>query len=553
MLQRTRWRTVPALLVTAAAMLLSVLLAPPAAAVGAGSLSGTVVDGSGEPVTAVVQFFPDIITDDDPLDSPELEVDVAPDGSWTVAVSGATGHLPPGDYVIRAVPDGAHLPRWYSDPPPAAAMPSGATAVPADTGLDLTDLDIVVPAEPDPTPPPPSEPPSPEPPPATRPGLLSGRVTDERGSPLPGADIALIPADAPDAAPPAASATSGTDGAWQIELDALPAGIYLLRVTGDPAAHLTRWYPDAATRETAQALSLSPGTVITGLDVVLPDAPRLGTLRGRVVANGKKVPGATVAAFGPDGLPRTGQTDEKGRYFLPSLPAGEYRVNASAPQYSLPARWFPSARSQRRTQPVTVAAGARRSGVVVDMSFQPIHPGGPRVKARGPRKPRGLLTAPVDAFTPYQGQRRCIGRPQRGAVALYSLIKRRFGNITIGLNRACLSDQSEHYDGRALDWMVSIRNKRQARKGDAFTQWLTQSRGLQVGANARRLGVMYVIWRDRIWKQYQADKGWQKYYDCGSRKKQSWSYDRPCHRDHVHISLNWPGAKMKTSWWAAAG
>jgi len=159
----------------------------------------------------------------------------------------------------------------------------------------------------------------------------------------------------------------------------------------------------------------------------------------------------------------------------------------------------------------------------------------------------------MDVFTPYQGQRRCIGRPQPGALALYSLLQRTYGTITIGLNRACLRVTSEHYDGRALDWMVSIRNKSQGRKGDQFTQWLTMTRGLEVGAMARRLGVMYVIWRDRIWKQYQADKGWQKYYDCGTRQKQRWFYDRPCHRDHVHISMNWPGARKKTSWWRTAG
>jgi hypothetical protein len=48
---------------------------------------------------------------------------------------------------------------------------------------------------------------------------------------------------------------------------------------------------------------------------------------------------------------------------------------------------------------------------------------------------------------------------------------------------------------------------------------------------------MYMIWDAKIWKSYQADKGWQRYTGASP------------HTDHVHFSLSWAGAYAKTSYW----
>ncbi len=55
--------------------------------------------------------------------------------------------------------------------------------------------------------------------------------------------------------------------------------------------------------------------------------------------------------------------------------------------------------------------------------------------------------------------------------------------------------------------------------------------------NARRLGVMYVIFNGRIWSSYRAGDGWRAYSGGES------------HADHIHISLSWSGAAKRTSWW----
>jgi hypothetical protein len=58
------------------------------------------------------------------------------------------------------------------------------------------------------------------------------------------------------------------------------------------------------------------------------------------------------------------------------------------------------------------------------------------------------------------------------------------------------------------------------------------------GAMARRLGVMYVIWDSRIWRSYQAARGWQPYSGASP------------HTDHVHLSFSWAGALGETSYWS---
>ena len=105
---------------------------------------------------------------------------------------------------------------------------------------------------------------------------------------------------------------------------------------------------------------------------------------------------------------------------------------------------------------------------------------------------------------------------------------------------------SEHYDGRAIDWMVSIRNAVQLADASATLNWLlaTDAHGNRF-AMARRLGVMYLIYNNRIWGSW--DGSWQPYSNCA--KEPAVSYDSVCHRNHMHISLGWNGANGRTTFW----
>ncbi len=60
--------------------------------------------------------------------------------------------------------------------------------------------------------------------------------------------------------------------------------------------------------------------------------------------------------------------------------------------------------------------------------------------------------------------------------------------------------------------MLEATNPAQAALAGEFLTWLlaTDSSG-NVAANARRLGVMYVIWNRQVWKTYNAAAGWQPY------------------------------------------
>lgn len=162
-----------------------------------------------------------------------------------------------------------------------------------------------------------------------------------------------------------------------------------------------------------------------------------------------------------------------------------------------------------------------------------------------PRVRLPVLNSPVDPAGGYQGQRGCKRGNRPGTVALRNLLKLTYdSSVAIGLSRGCGGDTSEHYDGRALDWMVNSRNPRQAAQGDALVRFLTmKDRHGVTGAYARRLGVMYIIWRGRMWRSYSP--GWRDYNGCKNRNYDSTS----CHYNHVHISLTWKGAYRRTSWY----
>jgi hypothetical protein len=109
-----------------------------------------------------------------------------------------------------------------------------------------------------------------------------------------------------------------------------------------------------------------------------------------------------------------------------------------------------------------------------------------------------------------------------------------------GIVRGCtVGGASEHKEGRAWDWRVSASNPEHVAQVDDLMTWLLAPDELgNDGAMARRLGVMYVIWDSRIWKSYQASRGWQPYAGASP------------HTDHVHLSFSWAGALAETSYWS---
>jgi hypothetical protein len=103
-------------------------------------------------------------------------------------------------------------------------------------------------------------------------------------------------------------------------------------------------------------------------------------------------------------------------------------------------------------------------------------------------------------------------------------VDRRFGPFSaIGCYRP--GNDGEHPLGRACDFMLSSGGVMPAassiQKGYDIAAWAQ--------ANASRLGIMYIIYRQRIWDVRMASSGWVPMEDRGSITAN--------HYDHVHISV----------------
>lgn len=159
-------------------------------------------------------------------------------------------------------------------------------------------------------------------------------------------------------------------------------------------------------------------------------------------------------------------------------------------------------------------------------------------RATNPRPPKTLQTPGIDAHLGYIAQHTCTPSAKPGTTALLKALIKTWGGSSWGISRFCSSGgTSEHKEGRALDWhMDSRKAKDRAKVADVVT-WITANNG----EVAYRLGVMYIIWNQRIWSIYYQELGWRKMADRGS-----WTAN---HKDHVHISLSWDGAMAQTSWW----
>jgi hypothetical protein len=158
----------------------------------------------------------------------------------------------------------------------------------------------------------------------------------------------------------------------------------------------------------------------------------------------------------------------------------------------------------------------------------------------GPSAP-APAPSPVDAYPRYDPQATCDPTAKPGAQYLLDLL---VAHYKVGrkspIARAChIGGTSEHKEGRAIDWGVNVANPAEKAAADHFVGWLTApGPDGNVGWNARRLGVMYVIWNGQIWNNTSASATWRPYTGASP------------HTDHVHVSLSWGGAWQRASWWS---
>ena len=144
----------------------------------------------------------------------------------------------------------------------------------------------------------------------------------------------------------------------------------------------------------------------------------------------------------------------------------------------------------------------------------------------------------IDPYQPYQGQSTCRTSIQPGTADLAKMLKATFPSSNPWTYiRACgVGGTSEHKDGRAIDWMLDSTKPADSAIADQFIAWITATDKYgNPNAMARRLGIMYIIWKGKLLPLY-------KYSNF------AWKANTG-HFDHIHISLSWAGALRQTSYW----
>lgn len=155
--------------------------------------------------------------------------------------------------------------------------------------------------------------------------------------------------------------------------------------------------------------------------------------------------------------------------------------------------------------------------------------------------------APIEDYATYQAGTKCRPKDKPGMVFLGHWMVEHYGGSYGGVGRACSSSTSEHEEGRAFDWTLDATHRKdRVRAGKFMARIFATDAHDHTDAWARRMGVMYVIWNDRIysaWSSFEPS-------DYLSSSCPSLATCSPTlrHRDHLHISLTRAGGRGATSW-----
>ncbi len=156
----------------------------------------------------------------------------------------------------------------------------------------------------------------------------------------------------------------------------------------------------------------------------------------------------------------------------------------------------------------------------------------------------------IEWFPHYRPQTKCSPKPKPGTVMLAKYLMRHYkGSGSLGISRSCgASGISEHKEGRAFDWALNARSRRDRHYAADFLHRMRKTdRYGHRDALARRMGIMYVIWNDHIYSATHRYRT-QRYRNSGCKSLKRCSAALR-HRNHMHISLTRPAAHERTSWY----
>ncbi len=163
-----------------------------------------------------------------------------------------------------------------------------------------------------------------------------------------------------------------------------------------------------------------------------------------------------------------------------------------------------------------------------------------------------LIDRPIEAFR-YDRAKRCLDGPPRGMRGLETWLEENVRGVSWGVTRCerlSGSNFSLHSEGRAIDWHLDARQRRDRLAAMRLIRTLIEADDHgERAALARRMGVQGVIFNCKTWWSGQSGLGRYSYCYRPNGKRRHGLDPTQAHIDHIHIELNWPGARKRTSFW----
>jgi hypothetical protein len=155
----------------------------------------------------------------------------------------------------------------------------------------------------------------------------------------------------------------------------------------------------------------------------------------------------------------------------------------------------------------------------------------------------------MESLGSYEPQSTCMPKPKPGMKKLAHWLLHQYPvSHFITISVPCGPGVSEHKEGRAFDWGVDVRHKKQRQAAYNFLHriFATDAQG-NADALARRMGIMYVIWNDKIYSSYFDFKP-RDYLNSACSSLATCSRTNR-HKNHMHISLTREGGWGQSSWY----
>ena len=191
---------------------------------------------------------------------------------------------------------------------------------------------------------------------------------------------------------------------------------------------------------------------------------------------------------------------------------------------------------------------AARIGLLCILIFLPAR----QVLAEPPSTP-DFSGIPVDPYGQYPAYKCLTADPHRAGVEQFSyMVLVEYPGTSSGDAWAPCDTHSAfslHHAGRAWDWFVTQPGNQatasEAQAAEELINWLLETVDGVPHMRLRRLGIVEIIWFDRIWTTQS--RAWTPYtfFGCPDPNVSNTT----CHRDHVHFGFSIEGANGHTSWW----